>query len=455
MKPNVLSASLLVGALLATPCLVNAQIYSSCDQWANTTTNGYNIYNNIWGSGAGSQCLTVYAYNNWYVDANHPSTGGIKSYPNVEKQMSVNVDSLGTLTSTFAVTRPSSGSYSSTYDIWYNNYAYEVMLWMNKTGAVGPIASSWDANGNPVPEATNVTVGGHTWNIYRGSNGSNAVFSFVRTSNTNSGTVDIAAISRWLRTNGWFGNVNLHSVQFGFEITSTSGTQRFAVTNFSVDQGTATSLNVSPTSMTFGSAASTQSVTVSANTSWTALDNQSWISISPTSGSNNGTIQVSATANTTTSVRTGTVTVTGSGISRTVSVSQNGTSSSTADTYPAENAVRAGTGTVLETTNGGYRGTGYVNFPANGGTLTFNNVDGNGGGTKNLAIRYALGASGSRTASLVVNGVSRSITFASTGSWTNWQTLTVSITLNNNSTNTIRIASTGADAGNVDEITVP
>ena len=37
------------------------------------------------------------------------------------------------------------------------------------------------------------TVGGHTWDVYRGSNGTNAVFSFVRTSNTNSGTVDVLA----------------------------------------------------------------------------------------------------------------------------------------------------------------------------------------------------------------------------------------------------------------------
>jgi hypothetical protein len=453
MKLHASSCSFLVGALLALSTPLGAQIYSSCDQWGNTTTNGYNIYNNIWGSGAGTQCLTVFAHNNWYVDANHPNTSGIKSYPNVERQMSINVDSLGTLTSTFAVTRPSSGSYATTYDIWYNNYAYEVMLWMNKTGAVGPIASAWDQNGNPIPEVSNLTVGGHTWNVYRGSNGSNAVFSFVRTSNTDSGTVDIAAISRWLRNNGWFGNVNLHSVQLGFEITSTSGNQRFAVTNFSVNQGTSTTLNASPTSLSFGTASGSQNVSVTSNTNWTASDDQSWISVTPTSGANNGTLQVSVTANTGGS-RTGTVTVSGGGATRTISVTQSG-SSTTADTYQAENATRAGTGTVVETTHSGYRGTGYINFPTNGGSITFNNVDGNGGGSKNLTIRYALGATSSRTANLVVNGTTRTITFNPTGAWNTWQTLSVPITLNNNSTNSIRIATTGADAGNVDEITVP
>jgi hypothetical protein len=35
------------------------------------------------------------------------------------------------------------------------------------------------------------------------------VYSFVRTGNTKSGTVDIAAVARWLRSAGWFGNVTI------------------------------------------------------------------------------------------------------------------------------------------------------------------------------------------------------------------------------------------------------
>lgn len=213
-----------------------SQVLQSCDQWANTSVSGYNIYNNIWGSGAGSQCMTAYSYNDWYVDANH-SGGGIKSYPNSEWQLNVNVDNMGAITSSFNVSRPGGGAYSSTYDIWYDDYAYEIMLWMNYNGSLGPISYNYGCSGYPstaCPEATNVNVGGHTWNVYRGNNGGNEVFSFIRTSNTNSGTVDITAISQWLRNNGWFGNANLHSIQFGFEITSTNGTQRYEVNNYSV-----------------------------------------------------------------------------------------------------------------------------------------------------------------------------------------------------------------------------
>jgi hypothetical protein len=216
------------------PLELAAQAFSSCDQWASWNNNGYTIYNNIWGSGAGTQCIWANSYSNWGVTANHPNTGGIKSYPNVSRSLSINVSQLASATSSFNVTRPSSGSYITAYDIWYNNYAYEVMLWMNRTGAVNPISYNWDGNGNPIPVVTNLNVGGHTWNVYQGTNGSAQVYSFVRTSNTNSGTVNIKAISDWLRNNGWFGDVNLHQIQFGFEITSSSGGLSFTVNSYSL-----------------------------------------------------------------------------------------------------------------------------------------------------------------------------------------------------------------------------
>jgi rhamnogalacturonan endolyase len=124
----------------------------------------------------------------------------------------------------------------------------------------------------------------------------------------------------------------------------------------------------------------------------------------------------------------------------------------TADTYQAENAVLGG-GTVTETTNGGFNGASYVNSAATGGTTTFNNVDGNGGGTRTLTVRYANGAT-PRTGNLVVNGVTTSLTFPGTGAWNTWATLSVNIALNNNQSNTIQLVTNGGDLANIDEITV-
>ncbi|HWT76861.1 MAG TPA: glycosyl hydrolase [Mobilitalea sp.] len=212
-----------------------AATWSSSDQWATWTNGGYTLYNNIWGSGAGYQAIWANSYSNWGVWAQHPDTGGIKSYPNVTKSISKSLSSLTTLKSSFNVTRPNSGAYETTYDIWTNGSTYEIMLWMNSNGAVNPISYNWSSSGKPIAVYTNVSVGGHTWNVYQGSNGSNTVYSFVRTSNTNSGTVDILAVLNWIKNKGWFsGTQTVNTVQFGFEITSSSAGSDFICNSYSV-----------------------------------------------------------------------------------------------------------------------------------------------------------------------------------------------------------------------------
>jgi hypothetical protein len=217
-----------------TPGIPSDAVWVASGQWDTWNSNGYTVYNNIWGGGAGTQTIWARTPTNWGVIANHPMTSGVKSYPHtVRGSVNRTVSSLSTLTTSFNVTVPGSGNYATTYDIWANNWAYEVMLWMNWNGAVGPIAEQYDANG-AVPAFRNVSLGGHTWNIYRGSNGANAVFSFLRTSQTNSGTIDVRAILNWLRTQGWWGDVNVGEVQFGFEISGTNGSAAFTDNSFSV-----------------------------------------------------------------------------------------------------------------------------------------------------------------------------------------------------------------------------
>lgn len=208
-------------------------VWAGSGQWDNWTSNGYTIYNNIWGSGAGTQTTWARTTSNWGVVANHPRTSGIKSYPNVSYTLNRTLSSLGTLNSSYNVTVPAGGDYETAYDIWANNNAYEIMIWTNKQGAVGPIAETYDANG-AVPSAANVSVGGATWNIYRGSNGANAVYSFVRTSNSNSGTLNVLAMLNWLRTNNWWGDVTLGQFQFGYEISGTAGQSSFTTNSYNL-----------------------------------------------------------------------------------------------------------------------------------------------------------------------------------------------------------------------------
>ncbi|WP_308198950.1 hypothetical protein [Saccharothrix sp. S26] len=214
----------LVGFLLGSTGIAQAATWGSSDQWATWSNGGYTIRNNIWGSGAGPQSIWANSYSNWGVWANHPNTGGVKSYPHAGKMINQRLSSLGRLSSSFNVSRPSAGAYATAYDIWANNNAYEIMIWVNKQGAVGPIGS----------KQTTATVGGHTWDVYRGSNGANAVFSFVRTSNTNAGTVDVLAVLRWIQARGWYGDVTVGDAQFGFEITSSSGGMNFIANSYSM-----------------------------------------------------------------------------------------------------------------------------------------------------------------------------------------------------------------------------
>jgi xyloglucan-specific endo-beta-1,4-glucanase len=49
---------------------------------------------------------------------------------------------------------------------------YEIMVWLGAYGGAGPISSS----GSPVATPS---IGGVTWKLYKGPNGSTTVFSFV------------------------------------------------------------------------------------------------------------------------------------------------------------------------------------------------------------------------------------------------------------------------------------
>lgn len=208
-------------ALAAGPA--QAATWGSTDQWASWSNGGYTLYNDVWGGGAGPQSIWANSYSNWGVWSNQPNTGGIKSYPNVTKWVGTPINSLHSVTSGYNVSVPSAGAFETAYDIWDSSNANEIMLWLNQTGPIGPIGSY----------VTTVGLGGYTWNVYKGWNGSNNVYSFLNTGRSTSGTVDILSVMKWLE-NGehWIGNVTLGNVQFGWEITSSSGGENFQVNNY-------------------------------------------------------------------------------------------------------------------------------------------------------------------------------------------------------------------------------
>ena len=209
--------------------------WCSAAQYGQMRFGAFTMFNNVWGAASGAgQTIQANSPSDWSVFATFPETGGVKSYPNASLDMATSgksISTLGSCTSSFAVTVPSTGSYETAYDIWVPS---EIMIWMNKNGLVGPIASSWNSDGTPVISAANVTVGGSTWDVYHG--GANVV-SFVRQGNETSGTVDILALLNWTKSQGWIGDGPLAKFQVGFEITSSPGGLTFTMNNYSISCG--------------------------------------------------------------------------------------------------------------------------------------------------------------------------------------------------------------------------
>ncbi len=210
---------LLMGACSESDCARGEGPWVACGNYDHWTSGPYEVYNDVWGGGAGSQCIKAWDGSHWTVQSTQPATSGVKSYPNSGiVKVGKTIGSLSKFTSSFEITVPTGGDWEAAYDIWVPT---EIMIWMYAVGNVGPIATSWDSDGKPVPSATDVTVGGHTWNVYH-QNGGNNVISFVRTTNTTAGTVDILALLNWAREQGWIPDGTIGAAQFGFEISGTN-----------------------------------------------------------------------------------------------------------------------------------------------------------------------------------------------------------------------------------------
>ena len=187
-------------------------IYDSSQRWAGYSVGGYVVANDGWGSGYNTQTVWVNSATNWGLSATQPDTPGVKSYPNISKNVNVALNSLSSATSSFNETNPDHGHWESAYDLWLNGTGIEVMAWTYENGGAYPL-------GSPV---STVTLGGSTWTLFVGDNGHNPTYSFVRQGNETSGTVDILGLLKYLEnTGGYFSNPVLSSIQYGWEITGT------------------------------------------------------------------------------------------------------------------------------------------------------------------------------------------------------------------------------------------
>jgi len=203
----------------------SSHLFESSAQFAQYSIGGYTIYNDEWGSGHNTQTVWVNSATNWGVFSTQPSTSGVKSYANISKSIGIALNSLSSATSSFNESNPSGGNWESAYDIWLNGSGIEVMVWTDVSGNVGPLGSS----------VGTVSLDGNTWTLFAGNNGSNPTYSFVRSANESSGSVNLLDLLKYLEnTKGYFSNPTLSTVQYGWEISGTNNAQEnFTINNYS------------------------------------------------------------------------------------------------------------------------------------------------------------------------------------------------------------------------------
>ncbi|WAZ24992.1 cellulose binding domain-containing protein [Streptomyces cinnabarinus] len=199
-----------------------------CEQYGSTVIQGrYVVQNNRWGTSA-AQCVTATdtGFRVTQADGSVPTNGAPKSYPSVFNgchytncspgtNLPAQLSTISSAPSSISYGFVSDAVYNASYDIWLDPTPRtdgvnrtEIMIWFNRVGPIQPI-------GSPVGTAT---VGGRSWEVWTGGNGSNDVISFVAPSAISSWNFDVMdfvdqAVARGMAQPNWY----LTSVQAGFE----------------------------------------------------------------------------------------------------------------------------------------------------------------------------------------------------------------------------------------------
>ncbi len=246
-RPRVLAAALAVvaAATLSTVAAPAAQAATTTCSGSGTIQAGdYIIQANEWNSSA-QQCLTYTGGTAWSVStANFNLSGGAPAtYPSIFKGchwgmctsnsgLPIQVSNLGSATTSWSTSQPSSGAYDVAYDIWFNSTpttsgqpdGTEVMIWLNSRGGVQPFGSQTGTS----------NAAGKSWNVWTGQQTSWKIISYVLNPGATSvSNLDLKSMINDAVSRGSINPSNyLIDVEAGFEIWQ--GGQGLATNSFSV-----------------------------------------------------------------------------------------------------------------------------------------------------------------------------------------------------------------------------
>jgi hypothetical protein len=225
LAAGVLAGAAITAFAVAGPASADTQI---CEQYGSTTIGGrYVVMNNRWGTSA-QQCINVTSsgFSITSQQGTGNTSGAPVSYPAVYlgchytncspgSNLPMQVSSISSATSSINYTFVSGATYDAAYDIWLDPSPkkdgvnqQEIMIWFNRQGSIQPIGSS----------VGSANIGGRTWDVWRGGNGSNQVVSYVASSPISSWSFSVLDFindtkNRGAITSSWY----LTSIQAGFE----------------------------------------------------------------------------------------------------------------------------------------------------------------------------------------------------------------------------------------------
>ncbi|MCO1597974.1 cellulose binding domain-containing protein [Micromonospora sp. RHAY321] len=243
LRALVATGLLLGGSIVAVALGGNASADTQiCEQYGSTVIQGrYVVQNNRWGTTA-QQCINVTdtGFEITTQNGSNPTNGAPTAYPSVffgchytncspGTNLPIQVSQISSATSSINYRYVSGAIYNASYDIWLDPSPkrdgvnqMEIMIWLNRQGSIQPIGSV----------VGTTTLAGRTWEVWRGSNGSNNVISYVAPSAITSLNFSVLDFINDVRnrgaiTNSWY----LTSIQAGFE--PWQGGAGLAVTSFS------------------------------------------------------------------------------------------------------------------------------------------------------------------------------------------------------------------------------
>ncbi|KAI9566135.1 glycoside hydrolase family 12 protein [Boletus coccyginus] len=230
---------LLLPLVSASPLERSAQ--TACGQFDTIKSGSYSLLTNHWGvssATSGSQCSTLESVKGntveWSTEWSWSCETGIKSFSNIQLNTGVNqkLSAISSMHSTWHWSQSSSGSVVANiaYDLFTSHTAggsnvNEVMIWLANINA-GPMSYKYDYYGQPAPIARNLAIAGHSWDLYRGSNGHNEVYSFLSAAGAiTSFSGDVFGFFTYLTKKGYITSSEyLVTAQGGTEATCGSAT---------------------------------------------------------------------------------------------------------------------------------------------------------------------------------------------------------------------------------------